>query len=82
MSEPSADAGDAEPVPAQEKDLDQQLQPQGQAVGEAGGSPPTEEEGADRADRGGGRGAHGGRGVTPRRDRRRTGRLDRQWLER
>ncbi|WP_454778196.1 hypothetical protein [Georgenia muralis] len=44
MSEPSADAGDAEAVPAQQKDLDQQLQPQGQAVGEAGGSPPTEEE--------------------------------------
>ncbi|WP_341358352.1 hypothetical protein V5H98_11190 [Georgenia sp. M64] len=44
MSEPSADAGDAEAVPAQQKDLDNQLQPQGQAVGEAGGSPPTEEE--------------------------------------
>ena len=39
MSEPSANAGDAEAVPAQEKDLDQQLQPQGQAVG-SGGSPP------------------------------------------
>lgn len=39
MSEPSADAGDAEAVPAQEKDLDQQLQRQGQAVG-SGGSPP------------------------------------------
>lgn len=44
MSEPSADADDVEPVPAQAQDLDQQLQPQGQAVGEAGGSPPTEEE--------------------------------------
>jgi chromosome segregation ATPase len=43
VSEPSADADDVEPVPAQEQDLDQQLQPQGQAVGEAGGSPPTED---------------------------------------